>query len=55
MTDYVLESLKAKRAELTGEIARCQARLQQIATDLEHIDGVSCGRWNRPGYGLNGR
>ncbi len=40
MTNYLLDGLKAKRAELTGEIARCQARLQQIAIDLEHIDGA---------------
>jgi len=40
MTDYAVEALKKKRAEMTGEIARCHARLQQLSTDLEHIDGA---------------
>lgn len=40
MTDYALEQLKKKRAEMTGEIARCHARLQQLSTDLEHIDAT---------------
>jgi hypothetical protein len=40
MTDYLLEGLKRTRAEITGEIARCQARLGKLAKDLEHVDGV---------------
>lgn len=44
MTDYALEQLKKKRAEMTGEIARCHARLQQLSTDLEHIDATISSR-----------
>jgi len=40
MTDHAVEALKRKRAELTGETARCQARLEQLAQDVEHIDGA---------------
>ena len=40
MTDYLLEGLKRTRAEITGEIARCQARLAKLGVDLEHVDGV---------------
>ena len=40
MTDYAVEALKRKRAELTGEIARCQALLGKLSKDVEHIDGV---------------
>jgi hypothetical protein len=40
MTDYLLEGLKRTRAEITGEIAKCQARLTKLGTDLEHVDGV---------------
>jgi hypothetical protein len=40
MTDYAVEALKRKRAEMTGEIARCQAKLAKFAKDIEHIDGV---------------
>ncbi len=40
MTDYALEQLKRKRAEMTGEIARCHARLQQLSADLEHLDAT---------------
>ena len=40
MTDYALEALKRKRADMTGEIARCHARLQQLSDDLEHIDAT---------------
>lgn len=40
MTDYALEALKRKRAEITGEIARCQARLAKMAADLEHLDAT---------------
>lgn len=35
-----MEALKRKRAETTGEIARCHARLQQLSADLEHIDAT---------------
>ena len=40
MTDYALEALKKKRADMTGEIARCHARLQQLSDDLEHVDAT---------------
>lgn len=40
MTDYALEQLKRKRADMTGEIARCHARLQTLSTDLEHLDAT---------------
>jgi len=40
MTDYMLEGLKRKRAEITGEIARLQARWSVLTKDLEHVDGV---------------
>ncbi len=40
MTDYALEALKRKRADMTGEIARCHAKLQQLSTDLEHVDAT---------------
>lgn len=40
MTDYALEALKRKRAEMTGEIARCQAKVQQLSADLEHLDAT---------------
>ena len=40
MTDYALEALKRKRAEITGEIARCHASLAKLADDLEHLDAT---------------
>lgn len=40
MTDYALEALKKKRADMTGEIARCHARLQKLSEDLEHLDAT---------------
>ncbi|HWV13207.1 MAG TPA: hypothetical protein VN110_07905 [Sphingobium sp.] len=40
MSDIALEALKRKRAEITGEIALCHARLQTLASDLEHLDGT---------------
>jgi hypothetical protein len=40
MTDYALEALKRKRAEITGEIARCHARLQELSESLEHLDAT---------------
>lgn len=38
MTEYALDALKRKRADMTGEIALCNARLQKLSTDLEHLD-----------------
>lgn len=40
MTDYALEALKRKRAEITGEIARCHASLAKLSDDLEHLDAT---------------
>ena len=40
MTDYALEALKRKRAEITGEIARCHASLTKLSDDLEHLDAT---------------
>ena len=40
MTDYALDALKRKRAEMTGEIALCHARLQKLSEDLEHLDAT---------------
>ncbi|HEU4960802.1 MAG TPA: hypothetical protein VFT56_10370 [Sphingomonas sp.] len=40
MTDCALEALKRKRAELTGEIARCHASLTTLSADLEHLDAT---------------
>jgi hypothetical protein len=40
MTDYALDALKRKRAEITGEIARCHATLAKLSADLEHLDGT---------------
>ncbi len=40
MTDYALEALKRKRAEITGEIARCHAALVTLSADLEHLDAT---------------
>lgn len=40
MTDYALEALKRKRAEMTGEIARCHAQLTKLSEDLEHLDAT---------------
>lgn len=36
----MLEGLKRKRADITGEIARLQARWSVLTKDLEHVDGV---------------
>ncbi len=38
MSDIALEALKPKRAERTGEIARCHATLAKLSEDLEHLD-----------------
>lgn len=40
MTEYALDALKRKRADMTGEIALCNARLQKLSTDLEHLDAT---------------
>lgn len=40
MTDYALDALKRKRAEMTGEIALCHARLNKPSEDLEHLDAT---------------
>jgi hypothetical protein len=40
MTDYALDALKRKRAEMTGEIALCHARLQSLSSDLDHLDAT---------------
>ncbi|QIG79592.1 hypothetical protein [Stakelama tenebrarum] len=40
MTDYALEALKAKRAEITGAIARCHADIQRLSEELEHLDAT---------------
>lgn len=40
MTDYALEALKRKRAEMTGRIAQCHAELNQLSDDLEHLDAT---------------
>lgn len=40
MSDIALEALKRKRAEMTGEIARCQARWSALTKDLEHLDAT---------------
>jgi hypothetical protein len=40
MSDIALEALKRKRAEITGQIARCHADLAKLSADLEHLDGT---------------
>lgn len=40
MTDYGLEALKRKRAEIAIKIARCHATLHKPAANLEHLDGT---------------
>lgn len=40
MTDYALEALKRKRADITGRIALCHAELTQLSDDLEHLDAT---------------
>jgi hypothetical protein len=56
MTDYALEALKRKRAEITGEIARCHASLakKQVKRTLEdswHCQCYSASR-QKKGDGL---
>jgi len=40
MTDYVLEGLTKRRAELTGEVDTLKARLARIGVDVGHLDAV---------------
>lgn len=40
MTDYMVEGLAKKRAELAGEIERTHERLRSLAANLEHIDAT---------------
>ena len=40
MTDYALEALKRKRADMTGRIARCHAELTKLSDDLKHLDAT---------------
>ena len=40
MTDYALEALKRKRAEITGAIARCHADIHRLSEELEHLDAT---------------
>lgn len=40
MTDYMVEGLAKKRAEVAGEIERTHNRLRALALDLEHIDAT---------------
>lgn len=40
MTDYVLQGLVKRRAELTGEIERTHAALRKMVDDLENLDAT---------------
>lgn len=40
MTNYMVEGLAKKRAEIAGEIERTHALLGKLAKDLEHIDAT---------------
>lgn len=40
MTDYMIEGLVKKRAELAGEIERTHDTLRSLAADLGHIDAT---------------
>ena len=40
MTDYMVDGLVKKRAELAGEIERTHDALRKLAADLEHIDAT---------------
>ena len=40
MTNYMIEGLVKKRAELAGEITRNQDALHKLVTDLEHMDAT---------------
>lgn len=40
MTDYVLQGLVKKRAELAGELARIHETVAQMVRNLEHLDAT---------------
>ncbi len=40
MTNYMVEGLAKKRAEVAGELERAQELLGKLAKDLEHIDAT---------------
>jgi hypothetical protein len=40
MTNYMVEGLAKKRAEVAGDIERTHERLRSLALDLEHIDAT---------------
>lgn len=40
MTNYMVEGLARKRAEIAGEIERTHERLRTLAADLEHVDAT---------------
>ncbi len=40
MTDYVLQGLTKRRAELAGELEGCHQRVAQLVRDLEHLDAT---------------
>lgn len=40
MTDYMINGLVKKRAQVVGEISRTQDALHKLVTDLEHMDAT---------------
>lgn len=40
MTNYMVEGLAKKRAEIAGEIERTHDALRKLAIDLEHVDAT---------------
>ena len=40
MTDYMIEGLAKKRAEIAGEIERTHDALRKLAIALEHVDAT---------------
>lgn len=50
----VVQTLKQKRAEITGAIAACQTRIAQVRHDLAHINAsirlFESGERSRAGY-----
>jgi hypothetical protein len=40
MTDYMVEGLKRRRAEIAGRCYALQKELAELAADVEHIDAV---------------
>jgi hypothetical protein len=40
MTDYMVDGLVKKRAEIAGEIQRTHDALRKLAIDLEHVDAT---------------